>query len=92
MTPQKEAILAVNLSHRISGASILNMVAFQDRFPRPRIARTDLLCSPLKLLVTHSCPALCDAMDCSLLGSSVHAILQARILEWVAIPFSSGSS
>ena len=31
-------------------------------------------------------------MDCSLLGSSVHGILQARILEWVAIPFSRGSS
>ena len=35
---------------------------------------------------------LCDPMDCSLLGSSVHGILQARILEWVAIPFSRGSS
>ena len=39
--------------------------------------------------VTQSCPALCDG---SLPGSSVHGILQARILEWVAIPFSSGSS
>ena len=35
---------------------------------------------------------LCDPMDCSLPGSSVHGILQARILEWVAIPFSRGSS
>ena len=34
----------------------------------------------------------CDSMDCSLLGSSVHGILQARILEWVAISFSRGSS
>ena len=34
----------------------------------------------------------CDIMDCSLPGSSVHGILQARILEWVAIPFSRGSS
>ena len=33
----------------------------------------------------------CDAMDCSPPGSSVHGILQARILEWVAIPFSRGS-
>ena len=40
----------------------------------------------------HSCPTLCDPMDCSLLGSSVHEILQARILEWVAISFSKGSS
>ena len=45
---------------------------------------------------THACmhakslelrPTLCDPMDCSLPGSSVYAILQARILEWVAIPF-----
>ena len=38
--------------------------------------------------VTQSCPTLCDPMDCSLPGSSVHGILQARILEWVVIPFS----
>ena len=35
---------------------------------------------------------LCDTMDCNPPGSSVHEILQARILEWVAIPFSWGSS
>ena len=35
------------------------------------------------------CPTLCDAMDCSPPGSSVHGILQARILEWVAISFSN---
>ena len=38
--------------------------------------------------VTQSRPALCDPMDCSPPGSSVHGILQARILEWVAISFS----
>ena len=43
-------------------------------------------------LVTESCPTLCDPKDCSLSGSSVHRILQARILEWVAISFSRGSS
>ena len=41
--------------------------------------------------VTQSCPTLCDPMDCSLPGSSVHGILQARILEWVTISFSRGS-
>ena len=40
----------------------------------------------------QSCLTLCDAMDCSPLGSSDHGILQARILEWVAISFSRGSS
>ena len=36
----------------------------------------------------QSCPTLCDPMDCSLPGSSVHGIFQARLLEWVAIAFS----
>ena len=40
----------------------------------------------------QSCPTLCEPKDCSLPGSSVHGILQARILEWVAISFSRGSS
>ena len=37
------------------------------------------------------CPTFCDPIDCSLLGSSVHGILQARILEWIAMPSSRGS-
>ena len=44
------------------------------------------------VLVLQSCPTLWDPMDCSLPSSSVHGIFQARILEWVAIPFSRGSS
>ena len=42
--------------------------------------------------VAQSCPTLCNPMDCSLPGSSIHGILQARVLEWVAISFSRGSS
>ena len=42
--------------------------------------------------VAQSCPTLCDPVDCNLLGFSVHGILQARILEWVAISFSMGPS
>ena len=48
--------------------------------------------TPCCCLFAQSCPTLCDSMDYSLLGSSVHGISQARILEWVAIPFSRGSS
>ena len=44
------------------------------------------------LLVAESCPSLPNSMDCSLPGSSVHGILQARILEWVSISFSRGPS
>ena len=43
-----------------------------------------------KLEVAQSCLILCKPVDCSLPVSSVHGILQARILEWVAIPFSGG--
>ena len=42
--------------------------------------------------VSQSCPTLCDPMDCSLQGSSIHGIFQVRVLEWVAISFSRGSS
>ena len=44
------------------------------------------------VLVPQLCPTLCDPMDCGSPGSSVHGILKARILEWVALPFSRGSS
>ena len=40
----------------------------------------------------QSCLTLCDPRDCSPRGSSVHGIIQARILEWVAMPSSRGSS
>ena len=43
-------------------------------------------------LVAKLCPTFCDCMDYSLVGSSVHGISQARILEWIAISFSRGSS
>ena len=46
----------------------------------------------MKGLVAQSCLTLCKPMDCSPPGSSVHGILQASILEWVAMPFSRGSS
>ena len=46
----------------------------------------------VKVLVSQLCLTLCDPMDCSLPGSSVHEILQARILEWVVIPFSRATS
>ena len=46
----------------------------------------------MRAKLPQSCPILCDPVDCSPPGSSVHGILQARILEWVAMPSSRGSS
>ena len=44
------------------------------------------------MIIAQWCPTFCDPMDCSLPDSSVHGILQARIVEWVAMPFSRGFS
>ena len=53
---------------------------------------TPLVCVFLCVLVSQSCSIFCDPMGCSLPGSSVLGILQARIVKWVAIPCSRGSS
>ena len=54
--------------------------------------KENFISDTFKSEVTQSCPTLCDPVDCSLPSSSVHGILQARILEWVAVSFSRGSS
>ena len=52
----------------------------------------DFILRSVCVLTHFSHVQLCDPMDCSLPGSSVHGILQARVLEWVAMPSSRGSS
>ena len=49
------------------------------------------LLNKVKLKVAHLCLTLCDPLDCSPPGSSVHEVFQARVLEWAAISFSRGS-
>ena len=58
-----------------------------------QVSSWEKLCTIIKSEseVAQSCPTLCDPMDCSLLGSSIHGISQARILEWIAISFSGSS-
>ena len=58
------------------------------QFVRKRKEAIQYLLKHESVLVIQSCPTLCDPMDCNPPGSSVHGILQARILEWVAISFS----
>ena len=50
------------------------------------------VCVEVEVLVTQLCPTLCNPMDCSSPGSSVRGILQERILKWITISFSRGSS
>ena len=65
-------------------------LSLRDRWQSPQVKLLSHHQCPV--LVAWSCPTLCCPMDCSPPGSSVHGILQARIVEWVAIPFSRGSS
>ena len=66
------------------------MSPFVTGIPSPFLGQT--LQQELLLLFMKSCPTLCDPVDCSLPGSSVHGISQARIMERVTIFFSKGSS
>ena len=77
-------------------ASPANSVQYSNWLPQEssekREREKESSSEKVKVLAAQSCPTLCDPMDCSLPGSSVHRILQARILEWVAISFPGGSS
>ena len=56
--------------------------------PRSAALQTDSLPSEPLCLVAQSCPTLCDPVNCSLPGFSIHGIFKARVLEWGAIAFS----
>ena len=71
----------IHLQSIISPISDLNIYNMKQILLHPKWSK-----------VAQSCPTLCDPMDCSLPGSSVHGIFQARVLEWVAISFSRESS
>ena len=103
-----ETLLVINLSCREQTAEAPSVSPYApSRFPhsllvsepRPLLNPTALV-SPesfLKTVCVHakslqSYPTLCDPVDCSLPGSSVHGILQARIQEWAPTSFSRGSS
>ena len=62
-------------------------IMLQSESPHRQCLRFRCTVAKQKVLVAQSCPTLCDLMDCSPPGSSVHGILQARTLEWVVIPF-----
>ena len=95
--------ISTNSNHILRGLVIEKLVHCVT-LQRSWVQASGLICTSCVTLVVHcvcacvsaespqSCPTLHDPMDCSLSGSSVHGILQARILEWVAVPSSRGSS
>ena len=68
-------------------STVLRVVGMGRKSSVSRLLSVAVLCG-----VSQLCLTLCDPMNCSPPGSSAHGILQARILEWVAIPSSRGSS
>ena len=73
-------------------AAVYGVAQSRTRLKRLSSSSSSALWGLLLLLVTLLCPALGDPMDCSPPGSFVHGIFQARLLEWIAIPFSRGFS
>ena len=78
--------LCLGFLQRASGEGVTTSPPCQGSLPSCAVG----MC--MCVLLAQWCPTLCDPMDCSPPGSSVHEISQARILEWAAIPFSRGSS
>ena len=77
---QVKVILDTELSEpSVPGAELYNLLVYiSGKYTKSEIAQ--------------SCTTVCDPIDCSLPGSSLHGIFQARVLEWVAISFSRGSN
>ena len=82
-----QIITGINKSVAFSSQTQQNSSWLGERRPNGAHAQKEFSCC----LVTKSCPTPCNSVDCSSPGSSVHGILQARILKWVAIPFSRWS-
>ena len=91
--PELPSGITLQLSKAVTCFTIIPFLAFS---PIPSYFPLTFKCSlkemKVKVLAIQSCLTLCGPMDCSPPGSSVHRILQARIVEWVAIPFCRGSS
>ena len=80
----------VNAQKLLAISMILYRKIKQQQSQNTELYKKNLLC--VLILLAQSCLTLCNPTDCSLPGSSIHGIFQARILEWVAVSFSMGSS
>ena len=82
---------ALRLAHSLCLGSAFSACRLALSSPPPSPELPTAFQAPVCVSHAQSCPTLCDPMDCSPPGSSVHGILQVRILEQVAISFSRGS-
>ena len=90
--PRAPALQADSLPAELPEKPLLK-VLLKDIIQEGKLSdRPVMLDVRVKVLAAQSCLTLCDPTNCNPPGSSLHGNLQARILEWVAIPFSSGSS
>ena len=92
LLPLYGAMILVALLFALSTSLTSDLSAARDGLPVFVQGQHTLQEGKLLCLVAPPCPTLCELMDCSPPGSSVVGIFQARTLEWVAIPFSTGSS
>ena len=95
--PCSKALLKTRWGRGVPGCVISSCTILTDWWCGKKVVSQGLTLSILKLqwvceVKSLLCPTLCDPMDCSLPGSSVHGIFQARIQEWVAISFSTSGS
>ena len=88
----KIVILHPSFSHLYNGKTKITFYKSQTCKLEMQKIISDIYESESESEVAQSCPTLCDPIDCSLPGSSVHGILQAIVLEWIVISFARGSS
>ena len=84
--------MKLELELMVLSHNFLEKVILQCYYLAYQYSKTVNILMKVKILFLQVCPTPCYLMDYSLPGSSVHGILQARILEWVACPFPKGSS
>ena len=91
---QKEVYVYIQLMHCLVQQKLPQhcKVILPNKRNFHHLFRWEILWGSMCIKLLQSCPTLCNPMDCNPPGSSVHGILQARTLEWVAIPASRGSS
>ena len=84
--------LGIHHDNQDTNSSVTTVINVSDKTFLPEKPFTGLSSINICSVCAQLCPTLCNPMDCSLPGSSVCGILQARILEWVAVFYSRGSS